>query len=145
MSKFTLPKRVDATLATEGVNFEISDEFGTDWGTYKLIWADNESTRGKAIFERTAKRYYPQLKNKTMTEHEVKVRVLVENYLVDWSLPISITGGKKLPFSKEDALEFLSMPDVTWLVRELINRADDITNFGAVHDVDSVSVVPEKN
>ncbi|QCI92601.1 hypothetical protein [Novosphingobium sp. EMRT-2] len=149
MTKFTLPKRVDADLAISGVDFNIQDEHGQEWGTYKLAWVDTESQRGRAKLLRYDKRYKSQRKakatNKEMLDIDYEVRCLAENYLLDWTLPKEMTGGKILPFSPEAAIELLSMPETLWLANTLINKARDITNFNVITDADGESVTPEKN
>lgn len=145
MTKFTLPKRVDAELATSGVDFAIQDEHGQEWGTYKLAWLDTESQRGRAKIERFRKRYASQLKSKAMTEDQYFIRLMVDNYILDWKLPKEMTGGKVLPYSAESAFELLSQEETQWLAATLINKATDITNFNVITDADGESVTPEKN
>ena len=49
--------------------------------------------------------------------------ILIENFLVDWDLPTTMTGGKKLPYSIEAANEFFAQPETFWLAEKLADLA----------------------
>jgi len=143
--KFNFPKRADESLAENGVEFKIKDELGQEWGTYKLKWMDRESARGKAIWIRASKKYKGAIKAGTITAEELGRAILIENFLIDWDLPTTMTGGKKLPYSIEAANEFFAQPETFWLAEKLADLAEDITNFAVVLDAEGEAVEPEKN
>lgn len=146
MTKFTLPNRVDKSLAQEGTFVPIYDELGNFWGEYKLVWMDVESQRGRKFFQAAQRKFGLDRRAASDAERDAAARkMFVNTYLVDWKLPVEMTGGKPLPYSVEVADELFSDDGTQWLLARLLQIAGDITTFAAVIDADGVAVEPEKN
>lgn len=147
MTTFNFPKRVDHKRAEAGYAHPHTDEFKQYWGTFTVRWLDYETARGRKLVERVDQRKAALAKIGRDTE-ECNIISFIENYMVDWELSDEITGGKKVPFSVDEAIRFFTQDRnaTDKLIMILMAEAADITNFGYVKDIEGNALAePAKN
>lgn len=138
MSKFSIPKRYDAAVAEEGVWFEIADEAGQEYGSFKCRYLDELHPRTEVITKRV-KTQFATKKGRKADEWEVLKTIMVECVLLDWK--VNDMKGKPVPFTKADALEYFSEIDTRYCLIALSRLSGDVTNFGTDMPVEVI----EKN
>lgn len=136
-SEFNFPKRADQSRVKAGVHFRIRDEFDQVWGKFTLTFMDRESVRGREQMVSMANRYRDLIDSGAMTVEAVGIKVLCENYIRDWEIPVEIwsEAGQPVPFSPEAAEKFLGQEETLWLANKLLDLAQNIRNFGYLTDV----------
>ena len=133
MTKFVTPTRYDQALADQGISIAV-DENGTYYGTFDVKCYDPYSPFFKVAKERYNRNQKAEIKL-LKDEQEKAIHQFVHIAMTGWKDIKSEDGD--VPFTKEDAFQFLTQTDIGLFVfGELFAQATDTKNFKAVDDED---------
>lgn len=127
--KKTFPKRFDAKDAENGVWFDVYNENGDFYGSYKCCLFDKHNPYTKIKLERYDRTHRKELQaqGKKPDDQYAVVHFFVHTVLQDWKLLDD--EGNQIPYSVENAISVLSDPEAAFVVEFLFNCAKDVTNF----------------
>lgn len=154
MAKFKkLKPRFDINVANEGREIYVEDVHGTYLGTFRVALVDPTLPRVRKAAERIQ---FAPVNGPIGAKAEAKdiervARVFVEVALLDWR-DILDENDKQIPFSKQDAFEYLTQQDIdpvtgekyythVWLLNHLSRESENIHNFQPMEQKE----LPEKN
>lgn len=124
---FDVPaQRFDDHAASAGVDFPMVDELGQYWNTWTITYRDESSQKYRAA----EKLYYKQNANRIRQmkdDVERELDKLVELNIVGWKDVKS--GGKDVPFTKQNAKDFLMQPDFYWIASSLFRLTANVFVF----------------
>lgn len=133
MVKFVTPARYDQSLANKGISIAV-DEGDQYYGTFDVRCYDPYSPFFKVARERYQRNHKAAIK--LLKDDQARsIHQFVHLAMFGWN---DIQGEDgPVPFSKEDAFEYLTETNVgLYVFGELFNQATNIDNFKAA-DVDA--------
>lgn len=155
MSNFVFHNRFDKKDAVDGKFFEIVDELGNDWGSFKCLLIDGNNPRFKAAAERNARKARAAEKalgNSKNEKLQIKLGLdaAFDTWLVDWELKGA--NGKPIPYTRENVQAYFgasitdeetgeSIFPALWVFLKLSELARDPLHF----QPEDQEGLPEKN
>ena len=129
--KKTFPKRFDVKDAEQGVWFDVYDEHGAFYGSYKCCLFDKHNPYTKLKLERYDRTSRKELRaqGKKPDDHYQDAHFFVHTVLMDWK--VRDDEDNEIPYSIENAIALLSDPDAKFVVEFLFDCAKDVTHFKA--------------
>ncbi|KQN09963.1 hypothetical protein ASE85_03265 [Sphingobium sp. Leaf26] len=127
MSKFKLPKRVDADVAETGVWFDVYSELGDYYGKFKTRFFDTNSPKYQLLQTRMAKKYEVKRRTKVMSDNDFISIMFIEFSLLDWE--VLGADDKLVPFTTDDAHEYFADHDAKYVLDQLIGFAMNVEFF----------------
>lgn len=127
---FDIPTRYDAEVALEGVwTPPVLDEHDQQYGEFKLVMFDTDNPAIKKAQEKVRIKNEKAARLKQVTNDDLALEVFLEAILIDWKGVKK--GGVEVPFSKEVAKQYFSVPAIRKVVfPELLEFAVNVRNYG---------------
>lgn len=127
MTEFYFPDRYDENEAEEGVWFDITDERGQSLGKWKCSLFDRHSTRVQHLLTRHARKQAKLVKAGKANKDSALASVFVEVCVHDWEM--KNPKGEAIPFTKDNAVAYLTHEKASFASTLLIELASDVLNF----------------